>query len=333
MHARGWAAANSAVSKTFLCGSGQTFRQNRLRLRLNLNIKMKMMRRFASIGLGLALLAAGCSRAGDGEVVVALKPDKDPDRMHQEQRALETWLAERLDRPARVVIPTSGAVIIEGLANGTIDAAYISATEMIQARDAGFATLLLAGEIDGKTSYSSYWVSLKEKPYESVADLRDRRIAFSSRSSTSGFIVPFWDLHKQGLVEEGGRPEDFFGQGNVWYGIGYVTAVERVLAGEAEAAAVSYYVLDEDRHLTAEQRDRLKKVAEQGPVPTHVIAVRRGVDDETRAGLRRVFLELNEEGSTELRDKIFTSKLVEVDEEEHLGGLFEEIRLATQPMR
>lgn len=285
---------------------------------------------FAAL-LPLFLLGA-CSPAED-QVVFALKPDKDPDRMLQEKSALESYLSERLGKPVSVIIPLSGSVILEGFANGTVDAGYVSATDMVHARESGSAELLLAGEIDGKTSYSSYWISLEEKPYSSVEDLENLPIAFSSRSSTSGFVIPFWDLHRKGLIEEGEPPEAFFGEGNVWYGSGYVTAIERVLEGEAEAAAVSYYVLDEDRHLTAEQKALLKKVAEQGPVPTHVIAASSRLSEEEQAAIKSALVEFNEEANQELRDKLFTSKLVEVNPDDHLESIAEAIELARNAVR
>jgi len=111
------------------------------------------------------------------------------------------------------------------------------------------------------------------------------------------------------------------GEGNLFYGTGYVSAVERVLNGEAEAAAVSYYVLDKDKHLTVEQRAKLKKVAEQGPVPTHVIAVRSSIPAADREQLRQALESLNEGANTELRDKVFTSELVEVNPAEHLQSI------------
>ena len=111
--------------------------------------------------------------------------------------------------------------------------------------------------------------------------------------------------------------------GNLFFGTGYVSAVERVLNGQAEAAAVSYYVLDKDKHLTAEQRAKLKKVTEQGPVPTHIIAVRSSVAAADRAALKNAIVTMNEKGNEELRDKLFTSKLVEVDAEKHLRSIRE----------
>lgn len=263
---------------------------------------------------------AGANNKSAQKLVIALKPDKNPDQMMQERASLEKYLSEKLGRPVQVIIPLSAAVINEGFANGTIDIGYLSATDLINAKE---AELLLVGEIGGKTTYKSYWLALKEKPYQSVEDLRGKPIAFASKTSTSGFIIPLWDLRRRNLVSEKADPEEFFGKGNVFYGTGYVSAVERVLNGEAEAAAVSYYVLDEDKHLSAEQRARLKKVTEQGDVPTHIIAVRKSLSEAEKTNLKKAVLTLNESGNEILRDKLFTSKLVETDQEKHLAPMRE----------
>ena len=90
-----------------------------------------------------------------------------------------------------------------------------------------------------------------------------------------------------------------------------------MLKEEVEAAAVSYYVLDEDRHLDEDQRSRLKMFAQQGPVPSHVIAARRSLEPSDREEIKRALLELNR-ARPQLGDKVFNSKLVEADPKKHL---------------
>jgi phosphonate transport system substrate-binding protein len=275
----------------------------------------------ASFGCGGAATSpsnsANSGPAGQ-KLVVALKPDKNPDQMMEERTSLAKYLSDKLGREVEVIIPVSAAVINEGFSNGTVDIGYLSANDLINSKD---ADLLLVGEINGETSYKSYWLGLRDKPYVAVEDLRNKPIAFASKTSTSGYVIPLWDLKKRGLLGEANDPEEFFGKGNVFYGTGYVSAVERVLNGEAEAAAVSYYVLDEDKHLSPEQRGRLKKIAEQGPVPTHIIAIRRSISPDERMKIKQAILEMNSDPNTALRDRVFTSKLVEADQEAHLRPL------------
>jgi phosphonate transport system substrate-binding protein len=261
-------------------------------------------------------------------IVIALKPDKNPDEMLAEKKALESFLSVKLGRPVEVIIPLSSAVILEGFSNGTIDLGYLGPTDLINGLDQNVADLLLAGEIEGKTFYESYWVTLKGKSYKSIDDLRGKPVAFASKTSTSGFVIPLWDLHKKGLISDRGKPEEFFGEGNIWFGSGYVSAIERVLNGDAEAAAVSSYVLDGGKHLDTEKRVRLKRITVQGPVPTHAIAVRSSLSPEARATLRQGLEAFNEPLNQNLRDRVFTSKLVAVDSNRHLSSLREALRLA-----
>jgi phosphonate transport system substrate-binding protein len=270
----------------------------------------------------LALPFRAPAEVGLEKVVVALKPDKNPEQMLQERKTLSDFLARKLGKPVEVIVPLSSSVIIEGFANGTVDLGYLSATDMVVAQKKNAGQILLAGEIDGHNWYQSYWLALKEKPYSKVEDLRGKPVAFASKTSTSGYLIPIYDLKRKALLTKP-DPEAFFGAGNLFYGTGYVSAVERVLNGQAEAAAVSYYVLDKDKHLTIEQRAKLKKVTEQGPVPTHVIAVRSSISEADRDTLRKALETMNEKENAELRDKVFTSKLVAVNADEHLRSIRE----------
>jgi len=265
---------------------------------------------------GAPSAAATDARPLADEVVIALKPDKNPDAMLAEREALARALGETLGRPVRVITPLSSAVIIEGLANGSLDLGYLSATDMVHARQAGAADLLLAGMIDGRPHYQSVWLCLADRPYENLADLRGRPVAFASRTSTSGYLVPLVSLKNQGLIQH--DPAEFFG--SVLFGSGYASAVERVFAGEAEAAAVSDYVFHGDKHLDPGQKSRLKILATQGPVPTHVIAVSRRLGPEARENLRSALLEFGHRHPG-LRDEVFTSPLAEIDADRHLAPI------------
>jgi len=270
------------------------------------------------LSLAFVLLSVGSPAFSEelaAEVVVALKPDKDPDKMFSERTALAEALGAAIGRPVKVIVPLSSAVIVEGLSNGSIDLGYLSATDMVNARKINAADVLLVGEIDGEPHYESLWIALADKPYKLIADLRGQPIAFASRTSTSGYLIPLLDLKNAGLIST--KPEDLFGKGNVWYGTGYMSAVERVLAGGAEAAAVSDYVFEKDKHLTPEQKARLRVVDSQGPVPTHVLAISKRLSPGAREQLLKAVENFSDKNPT-LRDAVFTSRLVECDADAHL---------------
>jgi phosphonate transport system substrate-binding protein len=267
-----------------------------------------------------ALFALGSKpKSGSIEsVVVALKPDKNPDRMMKQKTDLEQFLKNKLRTDARVMIPLSSAVILEGFRNQSVDVGFLSSVDMVNAAKSDLAEVLLAVDFDGKQSYQSYWLTLKDSPFQSVRDLKGKKIAFSSRTSTSGYLIPYWALIESGLLAPKKDPEEFFGQSNVWYGSGYVSAVMQVLHGQAEAAAVSDYVFDSDRYLSSEQKLKLRVLDRQGPVPSHMIAVRRNLNEDEKKRLREAFLALNESEFKNLRNQLFESRLVPVNQDKHL---------------
>lgn len=277
----------------------------------------------------VAVLVAGISMGRGANslpasVVIALKPEKNPDAMLAEREALSESLSKILGRPVRVIVPLSAAVIIESLANGSIDLGWLSATDMVRARQADAAELLLVGEIDGRRDYSSLWLCLADKSYASIEDLRGKPVVFASRTSTSGHLIPRLDLKKRGLMKS--DPEEFFGAGNVSFATGYMSAVERLLAGEAEAAAVSDYVFEKDKHMTPEQKKRLRVLLRQGPVPTHVLAVSARLDFPAREGLRKALLEFTATDPA-LCNIVFTSPLVPANADEHLRPVVEALAI------
>jgi phosphonate transport system substrate-binding protein len=275
------------------------------------------MRLILNLMAFVLILLTGCGGSGGSEVVVALRPDKDPDAMLEERQRLQAALRSSLEREVSVIIPTSGAVVEQGLSNGTIDVAWVSSTSLARYRERGIADLLLVSEVDGKTHYSSYWLSRSGSALDGVESLRGKPIAFASPTSTSGYVIPLHDLAQRGLVDAKGGAEGYFGKGNVHYGTGYLSAVKRVLDGSVVAAAVSDYVYEGDKHLTPSEKEALEIVARQGPVPTHCLAVQSDISGAEQETLMQAFLAIGTEAA-DLEKRIFSGPLVQVNADEHL---------------
>ena len=295
--------------------------------------KMKVFFNFHSIPFSiqiipLLLLILSCSTEveenqanSDGglsikKLVVALKANKNPQMMLEQKNHLEEYLSNKLTSTVEVIIPSDSSIVVESFRNGTLDVGYLSSTDAARNLEQKTASVFLVHLKNGKTFYESVWLSLKEKSFESIADLKQKPIAFASRSSTSGYLIPVWDLVEKGLVKGDGSLKDFFSE--VIYGSGYVSAVEKVLSGEVEAAAVSDYVYKGDySYLKPSQKSKLKIVQSQGPVPAHTLCIRSSISDEDKKILLNAFLGMNED-NPELRDELFNGKLITVDQDEHL---------------
>lgn len=250
------------------------------------------------------------------KLVIALKANKNPEKMLSEKEALEKHLSAKLNRAVEVLIPSDSSVVVESFRNGTLDLGYLSSTDAARNLDQNTASILLIHLKNGKPHYQSVWLSLKEKPYQSISELAGKPVAFASRSSTSGYLIPVWDLARKNHIGPDRSLTDYFSE--VLYGTGYVSAVEKVLSGEVEVAAVSDYVFNGDnKYLSDEQKSRLRIVQQQGPVPSHTLCIRSSISREDAAIIEAALLDMNRDCPA-LRDQVFNGELVKVEPTEHL---------------
>lgn len=118
------------------------------------------------------------------KIIIALKANKNPEKMLAEKHDLENYLSKKLSRAVEVIIPTDSATVVESFRNGTLDLGYLSSTDASRNLDQKTASILLVHLKNGKPHYNSIWLSRKGKPYQSITDLKGKPVAFASRSCT-----------------------------------------------------------------------------------------------------------------------------------------------------
>ena len=170
-------------------------------------------------------IGTGNNELGLSKIVIALKANKNPELMLSEKLELEEYLSAKLKRKVDVLIPTDSSIIVESFRNGTLDIGYLSSTDAVRNIEQSTASLFLVHLKNGNPFYQSVWLSLKDKPYNSILDLESLPVSFASRSSTSGFLIPVYDLVQRGLVGPNSSLDDFFSK--TVYGTGYVSAVKK----------------------------------------------------------------------------------------------------------
>ena len=83
-------------------------------------------------------------------------------------------------------------------------------------------------EKDGTLGYRSVLLVRADSPYQTLDDLRGRTLVFTERLSTSGFLIPYYELSQRGY-----DPSQFFGQ--LAFSGGHPQAVTAVLNKQADA--------------------------------------------------------------------------------------------------
>lgn len=102
--------------------------------------------------------------------------------------------------------------IIEDLGTGKIDFAAIGAVSFIQALEK-YGALSLARGVNnlGRIEYQSLIVVSPESPIRNLGELKGRRFAFGSVSSTQGYLIPRIVLMERGIALDDLAAYDFTG--------------------------------------------------------------------------------------------------------------------------
>lgn len=253
-------------------------------------------RRFLALAALAPLAAQGAPRAA----VFVVHPYDTPSRIYARFRPLTLYLVGALGRPVQLVIASTYDAQIEMLASGRADYAYIGPTPYVRARDQGAVTLLVGEAEGGQAFYQSALVVRADSPYQRVADLIGKRVAFGAEISMSSAVAP-----KLILAQAGVRRTDLAE-------IAHLDRHERValavLHGDFDAGGLRL-----DIAKTYLPRG-LRVLAISQPLPPHVIAASPKVTAEEASKVRLALLYPDAAGQEALRALGASVRFVELDD-------------------
>jgi len=93
----------------------------------------------------------------------------------------------------------SYSAVIEGLAQGLVDVAYLGTVSFLAAQDRGPVELLAIGETEGNYFYYSGLFTRRDSGIRTLDEMRGRTLGLSDPRSSSGFVFPLALLLDQGF--------------------------------------------------------------------------------------------------------------------------------------
>ena len=262
------------------------------------------------------------------EITIAFATRRETKDLQNKVDQVSQILSKEMGLPVKGIIADETASV-EAMRANRANVAFVSGRAALKAEQLSGAKMYLAEVRDnysGGKSYNSTFVVPVDSPLRpldsplaTLEQLRGKRMAFTSRSSGSGFIFPVSELVGLKLVDGPDRLEQFFGK--VTYGDGYSSALQALLRDQADVAVVSEYALLPP-WITEEEGKKLRVLQPVPNVPAHGITFDDEIPADTREKLINAFLKLNDSENNELFRSLYNSnKLVKVDHEQHLATM------------
>jgi len=216
-------------------------------------------------------------------LTLGLAPLFDHDQLRRELGPFLAYLEDRLGRQIVLETDRSYDDLRLGLARGRLDLAILPHIQVLFARRLPSAPRVVAAmRYRGATTYRSVIVTRDNTGARTLGGLVGRSFCWVDRSSASGYLVPRLLLRERGL-----QPDRFFGR--VRYSGSHLAAIQDVMAGRCDGAAISAGWL----HLAPKRgvdTSRLRVIDEAGRIPLDRVCVRPGMQTSLRQALERALL-------------------------------------------
>lgn len=270
-----------------------------------------------------SLFLLGCSQQ-EQVFKMGFIPAENAAELTPKAEVLGKFLEQEMGMKVEILVPTAYEPLMEGLRFGHLDAAYMDGGPAWLAYKTSGAEVVLTEIKDGSPFYYAEVFAQADSDIASLNDAIGKKIAFTSWTGSSGFVMPIGTLIERGLITVEGNDfpalERALQQSftSTVVSGGYKQSMQLLLDGTVDVVGGSHDALE--KYVDEGDRKKLKSVERLGKVPSHPVVVRKDLSPEIRAKFVAAMLKLNQpEHLQVLKDLYGVDGLVTATTQEHLG--------------
>ena len=259
-------------------------------------------------------------------LTIGFIPAEKAGELTSKAEAFEVFLEKQLPGvDVKIVVPTNYEAIIEGMRFGQIDAAFMDTGPAWVTHSRTGAEVVLAEVVKGKVNYqATVWTKADNDSIQSIEDTLGKRVAFTSITGSSGFVMPIGTMVTTGYITIEGdeivdlqKALDNSFEAHTFAG-GYKAAFELLLNDNVDVAFGSD--IAPQKYLDPVDQKKLRVVTTLGPVPSHVFMVSADLSDSTKTALVDAMIQLNYEENNEILGNLYGAEaLLPTTTEMHIG--------------
>ena len=228
---------------------------------------------FFSLLLSISTTTVSCagpelSDKNSESLRVAVLPWQSSKGQQEKLQPLAKYLGTHLKHPVNFQITKNYAEAVDLIVKEEVDMAYLAALTYIKARERNpniKPLVIPINRISGRPWYTSVIIADTTKNIKTIEDLKGKRFAFVSPSSTSGFLIPM-----NGLQTAGIDPTRDFSK--IRYSGSHDQATQDLVDGVVDAVTN-----DKASFLRSQKSGKLdanyKIIWESGPIPAPPIVI------------------------------------------------------------
>ncbi len=237
---------------------------------------------FVLVFLGLLTLSL---RAADKPVAVGMIPDAGATQVSiQEKAPLKDYLAKQMGQEVNLVIPTNYNATVEALGNGSLDFAYLGGLTYVKAHKQYGVVPLVQRSSD--LAFHSLFITGAGSGINSLADLKGKNFVFGDINSTSGHLMPYFELKQAGINVDADLKFRYTGS--------HPATAKAVESGAADAGALDESVYNSMIADGKLDKSKVRVFYTSKPFLDYVWVARKDVSKDAQEKFAKAFAELKE---------------------------------------
>ena len=224
--------------------------------------------------------------AAQGVLRVSAIPDEAPTELQRKFKPLGEYLARETGTKVEFTPVTDYAAVVESLATGKLDLAWLGGFTFVQAKLRTNGTAIPIAQRAEDEKFTSRFIVPAGSGAKTLADLKGKTFAFGSPSSTSGHLMPRFFLLQAGI-----NPDKDFR--NLAFSGAHDATVAFVAGGKAEAGVLNASVWDKLVEARNPNALKVRVLATTPPYYDYNWTVRGDLDPALVKKLTAAFLKLD----------------------------------------
>ena len=215
----------------------------------------------AALAVSATAASAQDWKAKYPELTFAVVPAENASGVTERWTPFVNYLSKELGTKVTLRIANDYAAVIEGQRAGNIHIASYGSASFARARLTGVKSDAFANDInaDGSTGYYSVFFVKTSSPYKTIDDVKGKNLGLVDPNSTSGNIVPRFELNKLGVADA----EQYFSK--VVFTGSHENAMLALAQGTVDVAA-NQWTSDDDSTLAQMLHKGMLKSADGSPM-------------------------------------------------------------------
>jgi phosphonate transport system substrate-binding protein len=241
---------------------------------------------FIFIGILISANIVADTKSNPDVLRVAILPDENASELIKQNKKLQLYLEERIDKKIELVVTTDYSSMIEAMRFGRLELAYFGALSYVMAKERSEIEAFAAQMKKGSIMYHAVIIVNKDSMISNILDVRGKTMAYGDPASTSSHLIPRAHLLTNAKLDIDDYEPVYLGS--------HDAVALSVQNGNADAGGLSKKIFE---HLVERELislDKVQVIAISNPFPNYPWTMQSSLDPELKDKIKQAFYDLDD---------------------------------------